>query len=86
MTIEIIRAPYFYKYHVIYTEDVLAYGMEKACILGNIDKFDKKIHKEYHDLFPYIEKDKFYNHLNELIEYGKLILVNESDELEKEPL
>jgi hypothetical protein len=50
------------------------YGVEKACILSNIYKWNKYFvdRKELHILFPYIEKNHFENLLTSLIKEGLL--------------
>ncbi len=60
--------------HAIYSkEDAVKYGLEKACIIyeiGNSCEGMKKtlLYKE----FPFIQKEKFYELLEELLQEGLL--------------
>lgn len=60
------------KHHQVHTEDVLKFGMDKACILGNIHFFYHLEKAELHEGFPYIPKEEFYQLLNELVSEGEL--------------
>ena len=53
--------------HQILTSDVMKYGMEKACILGNIHLFRDCPKEKLHEYFAYIPKKKFYKLLKEMI-------------------
>lgn len=79
MTFQIIRDEEYYKNHLIYTDDVIKYGLEKACILGNIEKGMQMPYEEIYKLFPYLEKEKFYKFLEELIECGALHWIQKRD-------
>ena len=70
MSIE--RSDEDHKYHIIKTEDVLKYGMQKACILGNLDKIRINPKHRWHENFPYIQEEEFYKLLNDLIDSGVL--------------
>jgi hypothetical protein len=66
MTIE--RRPEYDRIHCIDTEDVILYGMEKACILSNINRYPNTQKENLHEKFKYIPKEDFYRHLEELQE------------------
>jgi len=72
MNVKIIRSDEYIKYHTISSDDVIKYGMEKACILGNIDRCSDLKRLEYHTVFPYIEIKRFYSLLNEMLKEGIL--------------
>jgi DNA-binding PadR family transcriptional regulator len=74
------RSPEFYKYHVVNSDDVLKHGMEKACILGNLDKLFYEDRENFHEHFAYIEQKRFYKLLDKLIEDGYISYVEVSDE------
>lgn len=69
----ITRAPEFYQYHVVNTEEVMKYGMEKAAILGNLDKITHRMFEEIYLDFPYFSKEKFYRLFGELEKEGKVM-------------
>lgn len=73
----VIRTADYYNYHVINTEDAVRFGIEKAAILGNVDKFSKKEKCLWHLCFPYISSRDFYDHIKELIEEGHLMEVSD---------
>lgn len=60
------------KHHEINVNDVLDFGILKACILGNIHLFSNHPRDELHKGFPYIKVDTFYEYLEDLIEKGLL--------------
>ncbi len=60
------------KHHEINVNDVLDFGILKACILGNIHLFANHSRDELHKGFPYIKADTFYEYLEDLIEKGLL--------------
>lgn len=68
----VIRDPAFYKFHQMNSEDAVEFGILKALILGNLDKFDRGVHRHLHEAFPYIAVECFYELLNELLELGVL--------------
>lgn len=80
MTNHIKRRDEWYTYHLICTEDVKEHGLEKSCILGNLDKIkpDQESYDDLYKNFPYIKKDKFYKLLEELEKSG-LIKVKRKD-------
>jgi hypothetical protein len=81
MSFKIKRSEQYYKMHIINTEDVISHGMEKACILGNIDKYGHEDLKTLHERFPYIDKFVFYSSLHELVK-DELVTLDEPDELQ----
>ena len=70
--LKIIRSPEWYKWHIVNTEHIEKYGIEKACILANIDKADEFNFDEKYKLFPYVKKELFYKYLEELLNEGVL--------------
>lgn len=62
------RIEEYYKYHLINSDEALEYGLEAACILGNINKFPCVSVKDIHKKFPYIEYVKFYEAFDKLLE------------------
>ena len=78
--IHVIRSEEFYKHHQINSDLVLLLGIEKAAIVDNIvDKRRKEKDDELHLIFPYIEKERFYELLEELIEEGHLVKNGEGE-------
>lgn len=61
--------------HAIYSkEDAVKYGLEKACILYEIGESCEGMKiKDLYKEFPFIEKERFYILLNELIEENLLM-------------
>ncbi len=68
------------KTHAIYSkEDAVKYGLEKACILYEIGNSCQGMNKkDLYKEFPFIEKERFYIVLNELIEEN--LLMEKKDE------
>lgn len=62
------------KYHVIDAYYSIKYDIEKSAILSNIDRFHNVPYDKLYIVFPYINKKKFYQHIQELIELGELLL------------
>jgi len=60
------------KHHEIDVDDVMKYGIEKACILANIHLFKDLINEHKYKGFPYMDSVEFYRHVNELLEKGLL--------------
>lgn len=73
--LKVIHPAEYYKYHIINSDDVEKYGMEKACILGNIHHcIELELPNDrYHEKFSYIKKEKFYKLVDEMIKAGLLI-------------
>lgn len=75
--LKVLRNSSSKKPSLIFTDDILDFGWEKAYILANVDFFkygDGTLPKE-EDLwenFPMFEKKKFYRLLNQLIKAGLL--------------
>lgn len=65
--------------HHINADDVLKYGMQKACILGNISSYKDVEKNQMHQHFPYIKKKKFYSLLKELISKGLIAWEGENE-------
>ncbi len=63
----IVRSKEYFEHHTINAEDVLKYGIKKACILGNIDKCAHLQEDQYHTAFPYMDKEEFWDLLQDLI-------------------
>jgi len=70
--INIVRSAEWYEWHTFNANLAEQYGVEKACILENLNKFNKEIHKSFSDVFPYIKKEALFKHIDELLEMGLL--------------
>jgi len=73
VVIKIIHSNERKKHHSISVDDVISFGIHKACILGNIHLFKDIDKNNLHESFPYIQKDEFYSLLKELIQ-DKLLM------------
>lgn len=69
----IIRSEEFFKYHNFNADDATEMGLEKACILWNIENFKSSGFSSFEELFPYIESKKLRKFIKQLIKEGKLI-------------
>ncbi len=70
--IAIERSELYYKTHFLNSDDAVELGIEKSIILHTIDKFFYLKTGELFKEFPYIEKERFYKLLKELIDSGHL--------------
>ncbi len=77
MNLKIVYSEERLKNHQIFTDDVMKYGMHKACILGNIHLYRDCPKEKLYEYFPYMKKKEFYKLLDQMIDDN---LISEDEE------
>jgi hypothetical protein len=76
MTIRIVKSEDWYDVHTFSVDFVKKYGLEKACVIANLEKIRKG--QKWSEAFPYIQEKRFNEILDELVEEGIIEVVEES--------